>query len=113
MRGDGFELDETTLATVLGSMGTWGIEFGCFVSHRLSVVNQMIEEKSVTNESQNRMIVVYSMVGMMWWWSKLVIGRTGGESREDATMVTVAGYCDVNTVEVNLVTTGGRENEKV
>ncbi|KAB2608714.1 ubiquitin carboxyl-terminal hydrolase 12-like [Pyrus ussuriensis x Pyrus communis] len=84
MRDDGFELDETTLATVLGSAGTWGID--CFVSHHLSVVNQRIEEKSVTNESQNR---------------------------EDATMVTVVGYYDVNTVEVNLVTTGGRENEKV
>ncbi|RXH78177.1 hypothetical protein DVH24_001695 [Malus domestica] len=59
------------------------------------------------------MMVVFSTTRMMWWWSELVIGRIDGESGEDAMMVMVVGCCDVDTIEVSLVTTGGRENEKV
>ncbi|XP_073050755.1 uncharacterized protein [Primulina eburnea] len=40
----------------------------CFVSHRLSVVNQKIEEKSVTKESQNR----YSKAAKDWGWREFV-----------------------------------------
>ncbi|XP_074592183.1 uncharacterized protein LOC141847974 [Curcuma longa] len=39
-----------------------------FVSHRLSVVNQKMEEKSVTKESQNR----YSKVAKDWGWREFV-----------------------------------------
>ncbi|XP_075506249.1 LOW QUALITY PROTEIN: uncharacterized protein LOC142543108 [Primulina tabacum] len=40
----------------------------CFVSHRLSVVNQKLEEKSVTKESQNR----YSKAAKDWGWREFV-----------------------------------------
>ncbi|TQD96562.1 hypothetical protein C1H46_017812 [Malus baccata] len=60
------------------------------------------------------MMVVFLMARMMWWWSELVIGRTGGESGENATMVMVDGCYDVDTVEVASVTTGGGgESEKM
>ncbi|CAL9091809.1 unnamed protein product [Musa acuminata var. zebrina] len=43
-------------------------EWSCFVSHRLSVVNQRMEEKSVTKESQNR----YSKAAKDWGWREFV-----------------------------------------
>ncbi|KAJ8751666.1 hypothetical protein K2173_025825 [Erythroxylum novogranatense] len=43
-------------------------EWSCFVSHRLSVVNQRVEEKSVTKESQNR----YSKAAKDWGWREFV-----------------------------------------
>ncbi|KAJ4850001.1 hypothetical protein Tsubulata_016236 [Turnera subulata] len=43
-------------------------EWSCFVSHRLSVVNQKMEEKSVTKESQNR----YSKAAKDWGWREFV-----------------------------------------
>ncbi|XWS17832.1 hypothetical protein CRYUN_Cryun33cG0102100 [Craigia yunnanensis] len=43
-------------------------DWSCFVSHRLSVVNQKIEEKSVTKESQNR----YSKAAKDWGWREFV-----------------------------------------
>nr|GLL17342.1 uncharacterized protein LOC109172306 [Ipomoea trifida] len=43
-------------------------DWSCFVSHRLSVVNQRIEEKSVTKESQNR----YSKAAKDWGWREFV-----------------------------------------
>ncbi|CAK9145468.1 unnamed protein product, partial [Ilex paraguariensis] len=39
-------------------------DWSCFVSHRLSVVNQKMEDKSVTKESQNR----YSKAAKDWGW---------------------------------------------
>ncbi|CAN0877547.1 Ubiquitin C-terminal hydrolase 13 [Linum grandiflorum] len=43
-------------------------DWSCFVSHRLSVVNQKMEEKSVTKESQNR----YSKAAKDWGWREFV-----------------------------------------
>ncbi|PPD79220.1 hypothetical protein GOBAR_DD23836 [Gossypium barbadense] len=43
-------------------------DWSCFVSHRLSVVNQKLEEKSVTKESQNR----YSKAAKDWGWREFV-----------------------------------------
>ncbi|KAG7567707.1 MATH/TRAF domain [Arabidopsis thaliana x Arabidopsis arenosa] len=43
-------------------------DWSCFVSHRLSVVNQRLEEKSVTKESQNR----YSKAAKDWGWREFV-----------------------------------------
>ncbi|CAN8284245.1 unnamed protein product [Cochlearia groenlandica] len=43
-------------------------DWSCFVSHRLSVVNQRSEEKSVTKESQNR----YSKAAKDWGWREFV-----------------------------------------
>ncbi|KAL8496954.1 hypothetical protein ACS0TY_020584 [Phlomoides rotata] len=43
-------------------------DWSCFVSHRLSVVNQRTEEKSVTKESQNR----YSKAAKDWGWREFV-----------------------------------------
>ncbi|CAN6841711.1 unnamed protein product [Brassica oleracea] len=43
-------------------------DWSCFVSHRLSVVNQRLEEKSVTKESQNR----YSKAAKDWGWREYV-----------------------------------------
>lgn len=43
-------------------------DWSCFVSHRLSVVNQRSEEKSVTKESQNR----YSKVAKDWGWREFI-----------------------------------------
>ncbi|KAL6985250.1 hypothetical protein U1Q18_018628 [Sarracenia purpurea var. burkii] len=43
-------------------------DWSCFVSHRLSVVNQRIEDKSVTKESQNR----YSKAAKDWGWREFV-----------------------------------------
>ncbi|ONK60205.1 uncharacterized protein A4U43_C08F15500 [Asparagus officinalis] len=43
-------------------------DWSCFVSHRLSVVNQKVEEKSVTKESQNR----YSKAAKDWGWREFV-----------------------------------------
>ena len=43
-------------------------EWSCFVSHRLSVVNQRSEEKSVAKESQNR----YSKQAKDWGWREFV-----------------------------------------
>ncbi|KAG6643781.1 hypothetical protein I3843_08G010500 [Carya illinoinensis] len=43
-------------------------DWSCFVSHRLSVVNQRMEEKSVTKESQNR----YSKAAKDWGWREFV-----------------------------------------
>ncbi|KAF3779789.1 Ubiquitin carboxyl-terminal hydrolase 13 [Nymphaea thermarum] len=43
-------------------------DWSCFVSHRLSVVNQKIEDKSVTKESQNR----YSKAAKDWGWREFV-----------------------------------------
>ncbi|CAH9127329.1 unnamed protein product [Cuscuta epithymum] len=43
-------------------------DWSCFVSHRLSVVNQRVEEKSVTKESQNR----YSKAAKDWGWREFV-----------------------------------------
>ncbi|XP_073138967.1 uncharacterized protein [Henckelia pumila] len=43
-------------------------DWSCFVSHRLSVVNQRIEEKSVAKESQNR----YSKAAKDWGWREFV-----------------------------------------
>ncbi|KAA8521583.1 hypothetical protein F0562_012256 [Nyssa sinensis] len=43
-------------------------EWSCFVSHRLSVVNQRMEDKSVTKESQNR----YSKAAKDWGWREFV-----------------------------------------
>lgn len=43
-------------------------DWSCFVSHRLSVVNQRLEEKSVIKESQNR----YSKAAKDWGWREFV-----------------------------------------
>ncbi|KAE8674412.1 FAR1-related sequence 6 isoform 1 [Hibiscus syriacus] len=43
-------------------------DWSCFVSHRLSVMNQKVEEKSVTKESQNR----YSKAAKDWGWREFV-----------------------------------------
>lgn len=43
-------------------------DWSCFVSHRLSVVNQKMEERSVTKESQNR----YSKAAKDWGWREFV-----------------------------------------
>ncbi|KAL3650691.1 hypothetical protein CASFOL_007094 [Castilleja foliolosa] len=43
-------------------------DWSCFVSHRLSIVNQRMEEKSVTKESQNR----YSKAAKDWGWREFV-----------------------------------------
>ncbi|CAN6459650.1 unnamed protein product [Victoria cruziana] len=43
-------------------------DWSCFVSHRLSVVNQKAEEKSVTKESQNR----YSKAAKDWGWREFL-----------------------------------------
>ncbi|XP_072971433.1 uncharacterized protein [Typha angustifolia] len=43
-------------------------DWSCFVSHRLSVINQKVEEKSVTKESQNR----YSKAAKDWGWREFV-----------------------------------------
>ncbi|XWS72692.1 hypothetical protein CRYUN_Cryun02cG0062600 [Craigia yunnanensis] len=43
-------------------------DWSCFVSHRLSVVNQKMEEKSVAKESQNR----YSKAAKDWGWREFV-----------------------------------------
>ncbi|XP_073055256.1 uncharacterized protein [Primulina eburnea] len=43
-------------------------DWSCFVSHRLSVVNQRIEDKSVAKESQNR----YSKAAKDWGWREFV-----------------------------------------
>ncbi|XP_078444024.1 TRAF-like family protein [Wolffia australiana] len=43
-------------------------DWSCFVSHRLSVVNQKLEEKSITKESQNR----YSKAAKDWGWREFV-----------------------------------------
>ncbi|KAI9118590.1 hypothetical protein K1719_010922 [Acacia pycnantha] len=43
-------------------------DWSCFVSHRLSVVNQKMEEKSVSKESQNR----YSKAAKDWGWREFV-----------------------------------------
>ncbi|KAH6782903.1 TRAF-like family protein [Perilla frutescens var. hirtella] len=43
-------------------------DWSCFVSHRLSVVNQRMEDKSVTKESQNR----YSKTAKDWGWREFV-----------------------------------------
>lgn len=43
-------------------------DWSCFVSHRLSVVNQRSEEKSVTKESQNR----YSKAAKDWGWREFI-----------------------------------------
>ncbi|KAI9107556.1 hypothetical protein K1719_021593 [Acacia pycnantha] len=43
-------------------------DWSCFVSHRLSVVNQKMEVKSVSKESQNR----YSKAAKDWGWREFV-----------------------------------------
>jgi len=43
-------------------------DWSCFVSHRLSVVNQRHEERSVSKESQNR----YSKAAKDWGWREFV-----------------------------------------
>lgn len=43
-------------------------DWSCFVSHRLAVVNQRVEEKSVTKESQNR----YSKAAKDWGWREFI-----------------------------------------
>ncbi|KAK2994181.1 hypothetical protein RJ640_018166 [Escallonia rubra] len=43
-------------------------DWSCFVSHRLSVVNQKMEDKSVMKESQNR----YSKAAKDWGWREFV-----------------------------------------
>lgn len=43
-------------------------DWSCFVSHRLSVLNQRMEDKSVTKESQNR----YSKTAKDWGWREFV-----------------------------------------
>lgn len=43
-------------------------DWSCFVSHRLSVVNQKMEDKSITKESQNR----YSKAAKDWGWREFV-----------------------------------------
>ncbi|XP_076907715.1 uncharacterized protein LOC143564271 [Bidens hawaiensis] len=43
-------------------------DWSCFVNHRLSVVNQKMEDKSVTKESQNR----YSKSAKDWGWREFV-----------------------------------------
>lgn len=43
-------------------------DWSCFVSHRLSVLNQKSDEKSVTKESQNR----YSKAAKDWGWREFV-----------------------------------------
>ncbi|GBG61401.1 hypothetical protein CBR_g20432 [Chara braunii] len=43
-------------------------DWSCFVSHRLSVVNQRFEDRSVTKESQNR----YSKAAKDWGWREFV-----------------------------------------
>ncbi|XP_051137065.1 uncharacterized protein LOC127255534 isoform X2 [Andrographis paniculata] len=45
-----------------------GNDWSCFVSHRLAVLNQRMEEKSVTKESQNR----YSKAAKDWGWREFV-----------------------------------------
>ncbi|KAF8400604.1 hypothetical protein HHK36_013903 [Tetracentron sinense] len=48
--------------------GNTSSDWSCFVSHRLSVVNQKMEDKSVTKESQNR----YSKAAKDWGWREFV-----------------------------------------
>lgn len=43
-------------------------DWSCFVSHRLSVVNQRAEDKSVAKESQNR----YSKQAKDWGWREFI-----------------------------------------
>lgn len=43
-------------------------EWTCFVSHRLSVINQKVEEKSIVKESQNR----YSKSAKDWGWREFL-----------------------------------------
>jgi hypothetical protein len=43
-------------------------DWSCFVSHRLSVVNQRADDKSVAKESQNR----YSKQAKDWGWREFV-----------------------------------------
>lgn len=43
-------------------------DWSCFVSHRLSVLNQRMEDKSVMKESQNR----YSKTAKDWGWREFV-----------------------------------------
>lgn len=43
-------------------------EWTCFVSHRLSVINQKVEEKSIMKESQNR----YSKSAKDWGWREFL-----------------------------------------
>ncbi|XP_077237945.1 uncharacterized protein LOC143879445 isoform X2 [Tasmannia lanceolata] len=43
-------------------------DWSCFVSHRLSVVNQKMDDKSVSKESQNR----YSKAAKDWGWREFV-----------------------------------------
>eukprot|EP00884_Botryococcus_braunii_P019083 jgi/Botrbrau1/5859/Bobra.0366s0040.1 len=43
-------------------------EWSCFVSHRLSVVNQKFEERTVVKESQNR----YSRQAKDWGWREFI-----------------------------------------
>jgi hypothetical protein len=43
-------------------------EWSCFVSHRLSVINQKTEEKSIMKESQNR----YSKAAKDWGWREFM-----------------------------------------
>uniref|UniRef100_A0A0E0K2C4 MATH domain-containing protein n=1 Tax=Oryza punctata TaxID=4537 RepID=A0A0E0K2C4_ORYPU len=43
-------------------------EWSCFVSHRLSVINQKLEERTIVKESQNR----YSKSAKDWGWREFV-----------------------------------------
>jgi len=43
-------------------------DWSCFVSYRLSVVNQKMEDKSVTKESENR----YTEAATVWGWLEFV-----------------------------------------
>ncbi|KAG8060322.1 hypothetical protein GUJ93_ZPchr0002g26382 [Zizania palustris] len=43
-------------------------EWSCFVSHRLSVINQKLEERTIMKESQNR----YSKSAKDWGWREFV-----------------------------------------
>jgi hypothetical protein len=45
-----------------------GIDWSCFVSHRLSVVNQKFDDRSVNKESQNR----YSKAAKDWGWREFI-----------------------------------------
>lgn len=45
-----------------------GTEWSCFVSHRLTVVNQKTEDRAVAKESQNR----YSRAAKDWGWREFV-----------------------------------------
>ena len=45
-----------------------GNDWSCFVSHRLTVVNQKLEERAVAKESQNR----YSRAAKDWGWREFV-----------------------------------------